>query len=198
MQLIFDNLAATIITMTIFLMLVTVHHRNQQAQVRASGSYMLRKQQVDFVETLRRDMAGMICDEDNPGSTCPDLEEDPTDRTFTFYSRLGSDEDVHKMIYKRRKVGERDGTDLYQIQRYVDRSVSSDPDDYDGGSMPTITSWSIQARGPEAEEIEKRAEARQIHIRFETAPPIDDGEDLEPHPWEATYRPLYLRKDKTL
>lgn len=198
MQLIFDNLAATIITMTIFLMLVTVHHRNQQAQVRASGSYMLRKQQVDFVETLRRDMAGMICDEDNPAGTCPDLEEDSSDRTFTFYSRIGDDETVRKVIYKRRKVGERGGTDLYQIQRYVDRSVSSDPSDFDGGSMPTITDWSIHARGPEGEKVENPADARQVHIRFETVSPIDNGEDLEPHPWEATYRPQYLRADKTL
>ena len=199
MQLLFDNLAATIIAMTISLMLLTVHQRNQQAQVEAAGFYALRKQQIAFIETLRGDMAGMICDEEDPANTCPDLKENASNQTYTFYSRLGSNESIHKIIYKRRKVHELDdGTNLYQIQRYEDRPVSSDPDDHDGGSMPTVTSWTIHARGPEGETIAARAEAHQIDIRFETISPFADGEDLEPNPWEATYRPTYLREDKTL
>ncbi len=212
MQLIFDNLTATLIATTIFLMLITVHSRNQQAQVQAAGFYALRNQQINFIETLRRDMAGMVCIENDDGSTekCPEFEEDSTYQTYAFHSRLGDAASPTRVIYKRRKVDERDGVDLYQIQRYEDASGSLlstllgnlDPDDYDGGSMSTITSWTIEAQGPEGEKIDPSEggplDIRQIYIRFETIPPFGTGDDMAPTPWEATYRPMYLRGSKTL
>lgn len=191
MQLIFDNLIAVIVFGMITLMLMTAYMRNQSVKVEAAGAYALRAQQVAFISILRRDIAGMICDEENL-ATCPDFEVDPVDHTYTFHTRLGGvNSTLHKVTYKRRTVGESDGEDRYQIQRYVDASGSLDPGDYDGGSMPTITNWSVRAVNEDGNTPTKKGDIRRIKVHFEAVPPY--SMDAQPHPWEATYRPMYLR-----
>lgn len=200
MQLIFDNLLATFVFGAIVLMVASTQARNQRVRVKAQGAYALRSQQLSFISTLRLDMAGMICDDSNL-TKCPDFEEDSSDNTYTFHTRLGgssSTATVYKVTYKRRQVGtldDEDNTKLYQIERYVDPSASlSDPD---GGSMSTITSWSIKALNGAGQPPSAKGDIRKIKIRFETVPPFTE-EGTETRPWEATYEPVHLREDNTV
>lgn len=198
MQLIFDNLLATFVFGAITLMIASTQVRSQRARVKAQGAYALRAQQVNFISILRRDMAGMICDEDNT-ATCPDFQVDSGDHTYTFHTRLGgANSSVHKVTYKRRQVSTiDDGTKLYQIQRYVDPSGTLDPSEREGGSMSTITSWSVTALNEDNGDPTAQGDIRKIKIRFETVSPFTD-KGAKTRPWEATYEPTYLREDNTL
>ena len=56
MQLILDNIVATIIAASVTLMLMTAQHSNQMAAVESTVFYMLERQMIDFQSIVRRDM----------------------------------------------------------------------------------------------------------------------------------------------
>ena len=185
MQLLLDNLAATAISAAIFLMLVGASLQSQQAEVEIYTFEVLRKQQVNFVETLRRDMLSLTWLED--------LEEDPADQTFTFYIRLPAQSvgDSTRVVYERQKVEERDGTDVYQIIRKAEPPGGTLKQN--GGSMPTITEWSIKARNQQGGAIASATEAEQVQVQFEVIPFHGKKKPFERRRWGATYRPKMLR-----
>ena len=185
MQLLLDNLAATVLSATILLMLFGVTFRSQQAGVEAYTFEALRKQQVNFVETLRRDMLSLTWLED--------VEEDPANQMFTFYIRHPAQGvgDSTKVVYARQKVEERDGTDLYQIVRKTGPPGGTLAQS--GGSMPTLTAWSIRARNQQGGAIASASEAEQVQVQFEIIPFHEKKKPFDRRRWGATYRPKMLR-----
>ncbi len=189
MQLILDNLAATIIAGTIFLMLVAVSFRSQEAEMEAYTFEALRKQQVNFIETLRRDMLSL--------SSLEDIVEDPVSHTFTFYAWYPGESDSMKVVYRRVPVEVRDGVQLYQIERYVGPALGGTLD-LDGASMPSLTAWRIEARNGEGSpDIAGPEEAEQVYIEFRAISPFAEEQPFQPQEWSATYRPRLLQ-DRTL
>lgn len=191
MQLLLDNLSASIITLTLFMMLVVINHRDREAQVQEAYFYSLRQQQVNFTQTLHRDMAGIV--------RVHQVQEEPSDLTFSFTTRLADQTDTTHVTYKRRKVGELNGVDLYQIHRYENAPAGTlDPNAYMGGSMPTIAAWTMVAQNEDGNIPVNSADARQIFVRFETVMPFESASEQVRWPYQATYRPVFLRPDKTL
>ena len=189
MQLLLDNLSATIIATAIFMMLAVLTHRKQKAHVKAVEHYALRKHQIGFIDMLRSDMAGI--------TRLWDTGEDPADQTFTFTANLGDDADTTVVTYKRVKVGERNGASLYQIKRYLNQpnSPNGSPD---GASMSTITDWEIVAQNEQGTIPADAADARQVRVQFESVLPYTgDGENARRR-WGATFHPRLLNEDLTL
>lgn len=183
MQLILDNLAASIITMTIFLMLVAVNHRSQEAEMEAYVFESMRKRQINFIETLRRDMLSL--------SSMEDIIEDPSDHTFTFYAWYEGESDSMKVVYDRELVEVRDGVELYQVRRLV--GPVSGPLVQNGASMGTLTEWSIEARNGQGGEILDPGEAEQVRIEFALISPLAEEQPYQRQQWSATYRPRLLQ-----
>ena len=184
MQFILDNLLATVIAGMVFLILVSATLQNQLLAVEVQNSYSLKKQEMNFVEVLKRDMQGI--------SKVTSVTESTIDSSFTFYAQLDNIDTTKVAVkYQRTKVGERNGAPLYQVRRYED-GISA------GASMPTITSWTILARNTEGGAITDPANAGQVYVRFEAAAPWREDETIRRSRWEATFHPPLLRNDVLL
>ena len=189
MQLILDNLTALLVTSTLLVILLVVHQRTQSVQVQETNYSALRKHQVNFVQTLQRDISGIYRLEST---------EEQADSTFAFWTRLADSPDTVRVVYRRRKVGERAGLDLYQVLRYESTTgaMSFSASNHHGGSIPSLTDWSIAALNRDGNAPEGPEDARQVRVRFEALAPFDDGDELLRRPWEATYYPVMLNRNR--
>ena len=75
MQLIFDNIVASMVGATVILMMMFVNHQSQLAATEAAGFYVMQQQVIDFTGTIKRDMQ-------NVSSVVTTTE---VDSTFSFF-----------------------------------------------------------------------------------------------------------------
>lgn len=180
MQLIFDNLVAVLIASVMFLILVGVNHRSRQSAVETSSYYALKQHELNFVETLKRDLQNV--------TNVTSITEDPSTHTYTFWARTNPADTTRRQVtYRRVYQGEQDGLSLYQVQRIV----AGTPD---GGSVSTIVDWQIVSRNAEGIQVTNVADTRQIFVRFEAINPFNQGETIDRSRWEATFRPPLLQQ----
>lgn len=183
MQVILDNLTAILVSSILLVILLVVYQRSQSVQVQETNYSTLRKHQVNFIQTLQRDIAGIY--------RLENTTEQP-DSTFAFWTRLADSMDTVRVVYQRRKVGTRAGLDLYQVLRYESPTSSLTTANHNGGSIPALTDWAIVALNRDGNPPDGAEDARQVRIRFETLLPFDDGGELVRHPWESTFYPVML------
>ncbi len=183
MQLILDNIVATMIAGVLFLVLVAVNQRSRMAAVETSNYYALKQQELTFVETLKRDMQNV--------TDLQSVKEDPMTLEFRFKARTDpADTTRQDVAYRRVYKGVRDGLPLYQVQRIV----AGQPD---GGSMSTIVKWEIVGQSEDGGSC-VAASCRQIYVRFEAINPFQQGETVDRSRWEATFRPTQLQQVTTI
>lgn len=187
MQLIFDNLIATMVGGVVLLMLLASHHRNQVSAAEASAYYMLNQQVMEFTGVLQRDLQNVS----------RALDIDMTDDEFHFRAQteLG-DTTKHTITYKKEAAGTvyaADGStvQVYQIHRFVDGLPS-------GASPATISDWSLVALNKDEATIADPADAAAIKVQMVILPPIDvgvhtTGTSMSGTQWQATFRPRMLR-----
>jgi hypothetical protein len=186
MQFILDNLVATVVAGMIFMIMVGVNHRNQQAVVEATNFYALRKQQLAFVDVLKRDLKNVIRAED--------LAQHPSDSTFAFVAWSDSTHTAQSRIeYRQKWVGRRDTVDLYQIRRF-EQPVPAGVKTPAGASMPTVTDWKIEARNAVSLPAADTAAVRQFYVVFEVTAPFRSGDTVNRTRWEVSYRPPLIQK----
>lgn len=184
MQFLLDNVAAQIVTAGILLMLLTVSARSQRAVSEATHFAMMRKQQIGFVEFLKRDLHNL--------SEVVSVVEDSVSLEFTFHSRTDSASTTeHEITYRRVPAGEHDGVDLYRVERYQNGQ-------YDGASMATLTTWVIEARNADGVGIADPANARQLYVRFEALNTYREAQTIDRARWEATFRPPSIQQNDTI
>lgn len=195
MQLLLDNLLATIVTSTVFLILVSVNWRSQQNKMDSINHYALKKQEINFVETIKKDLAGV-----NDVVTV----KEQADGSFTFQTYLDMNSStLYEVTYKREFVGMRLDDSLFQIKRF-EKNLSTGAIVYGGSSMLTVTTWKIEAHTTSGQLAGIPAAAQQIYVRFEATLPFET--DWQQHGnltlttsrWEATFRPPLLRNKGTV
>jgi hypothetical protein len=195
MQFLFDNIVASIVGATVLLMMVATHHSNQLASAEATSYYMLQQQVLDFTSSLQRDMQNV--------SGAIDLTENGISEgdegyvgSFSFMAQISPTDTTKRMVtYRRKKVETRyrqdtGPRDFFQIERVVAGHVT-------GGSIATITAWSVQVLNEEGNPATAVGDARQIRIALEAASPLDvevqDGVTIRDTRWQSTFRPRMLR-----
>lgn len=185
MQFVLDNLVATIIATTVFIILLAVNFRNQSAAVEATNFYMLKQQQLTFIDVIKHDMQNV--------SRLESVAEHATDSTFTFRAQTSStDTTKQQVVYRRRRAGSFDGTPLYRIERYVNGTLA-------GGSPSVLTTWQIQALNDEDNPVADPNDGRRVYIQLEMALPYQrDEASVEQARWEATFVPVLLRQNNVL
>jgi hypothetical protein len=184
MQFILDHIVATMVGSAIFLMLAFIMADSQALIVDSTNHRALKKQELDFIKMVRRDLHG--------ASEVLTVEESAATGEFTFRTQpdITSAAEV-TVTYRREYIGMRDTTALYQIVRVQDGLN-------DGASMVTVTDWYIRGRNDEGGDTMLLSEVAQIYIRFEAAAPLEDVEPVGRSRWEATFHPPLLQKNKVL
>ena len=177
MHLLLDKLGATLVAMTLFLMVFTVNSHNSQTMIETTAFYEMTTQSEAFAKILRRDLQGVadvltIAEDPQPdGST-----------EFRFESRIGLDTTRRTIIYKRKSAAVRHGIPFYYVERLVDGVV-------EGGSMDIITDWKILALNEDAGTITDPADAAQVYVRFEAASPTIETNVVQRILWESRFFP---------
>lgn len=187
MQLLLDNIAATIIATSVMLMMLTSQIRNQLASAEATVFYMLERQMIDFHDVVRRDMQNL--------RSIESLDAD--DENFVFYAQTSPADTARTLVtYSRKDVSVRhedDGstTQLYQIVRYENGIAA-------GGSIGSIVDWGVAVLNDEGTEVASMADAAQISFSISAVAPIKvdlmEGVQIDESRWDATFHPRLLRE----
>ncbi len=185
MNVIVDNIGATIIGATVMLVVMNVQFENQLVAAEASAYHMIQQQTLSFAQLIQRDMQNM--------SRVVDLHEDAN--SFEFVAQTSSVDTTQRTVeYRRIQTGTKmqDGTavPLYQIQRYVNGVI-------DGSSYDALLSWQITAENQDGNAATIPAEVSQIDVKFVATMPggieISDRIEVEDTRWSSTFRPMMLR-----
>ena len=177
MQLILDKLGATLIAMTLFVMVFVVNSRNGKTLTETTAFYEMTTQSEAFAKILRRDLQGIA----NVLTISEDLQPDGSTE-FRFESRIGLDTTLRTIIYKRIPAAVRHGIPFYHVERLVDGVV-------EGGSMDLLTDWEILALSEDAGTITDPADAAQVYVRFEAASPTIKTDVVQRILWESRFFP---------
>ena len=196
MHFLFDNIVASIVGAVILLVMVATHHRNQLASIEATSYYMLQQQVLDFTSTIQRDMQNLSSIQTLKESA--DTTETGYVGKFVFRAQTSPTDTTKRLITYRRKnagVRQRKGQaniKLYQVVRLVDGNMT-------GGSIATLTSWSIQGLNEAGNSASSLGDVKQIKVSMAAATPIEvvtpDGVTIRDTRWESTFRPRMLRDD---
>ena len=177
MQFILDNLGATLIAVTILLMMFNLNSRNGQTLTETAAFYNMTTQTEAFAKILRRDLQSIadvltIAEDPQPdGST-----------EFRFESRIGLDTTLHTIIYRRKPAAVRQGITFYRVERLVDGVV-------EGGSTDILTDWEIRALNEDSGTITDPDDAAQIYVRFEAVSPTVEMNVVQSIKWESRFFP---------
>jgi len=185
MLVLIDNTVATIVGMTIMLILLVINVRGKQSSERATVFYDKNTMALTFTEILSRDMRNL--------SRVVTTEE--TDSTFIFFAQTEPSDTTKNLVeYRRFYTGQHDGENLYRISRYVDQVNT-------WSGIPTLTYWEIVAQDENGNTVGGPGEARQVFIRFEAVRPFhaktEEGIGEDKISWESRYLP-YLLGDMNL
>lgn len=183
MQIILDHLSAQIITAGLLLSLVAITASGQRSMYEANSFYALRKQQINFVSFLKRDLQNV--------TQVESVTEDPYTLTFTFYARTDSADAAPRQVTYRRVAVPSGETTFYQIERLVDGQPA-------GGSMSTLTYWDIRALNAEGDSVSTAANARMLLVEFEAENPYSNAEEPERARWKAEFRPPLIQQTENL
>jgi hypothetical protein len=189
MQLIYDNIVASMVGGVVLLMMISANMRNQVAAAESSAFFMLQQQVIDFTSFIQRDMQNL--------SSVIDVAE--TDNAFRFMAQVDEADTTKRLVrYEREYTGtktdaEGNSVPVYRINRYVDGVIA-------GGSLGTIAEWSIVALNEDEAEIVAPGDAAGVRIVLHALPPVavgrNDGVAMQGTRWQATYRPQLLRSQE--
>lgn len=180
MQILLDNILATIVGTLLLFTLFTSSIRQRQVAVRASAFYSSTAQTEAFLQILRRDLQGV--------SEVHSIAEDATTLTYSFDAQIGSSPVLHTIAYKREYVRMKDDQAIYRIRRLVDGGEQ-------GGSTDMVTAWRIVTLNEEGQPLtgtSSLGSARQIHVHLETTAPFGTMTLDRGLTWEASFVPPLL------
>lgn len=187
MQLILDNLAATIIFTAVALAVATTQLYSSRSSVESTVSYMAKKQTLDLASVLEQELK-MIGEGTANDIDLIQTNADGQTTRFVFWRNDG----VNDLKIEYRLVAtdtvEINDTDVprYRMDRYVN-------DIQDGGSSPTLRDFRIEALD-EAGNVVGAASAVLVRASILDTYPIGELDDmyLGQTYWGITLRPENL------
>lgn len=181
MTFLLDNLGATLIGGTVFLILLFTARFGQAESVETTVHYASSRSAASYGATLTRELRSL--------SRVVSLRE--TDGVFEFDARVTpGDTTQRRVVYRRVEAGSRDGQPLYRVQHTVDGALV-------GESPVLITDWQVEARRADGSLAASPSEAAQVTVSFEAAAPFalatDASEEVEQTRWATAVFPPFLR-----
>lgn len=182
MHFLLDNLIATIVAASIFLILVGINHRNQQAAFESVNFYAMRQQQIAFVDLLKRDMQNV---------TRLETATEQGNEFILFVTEPSTSNEV-RVIYRREPVA---GSEYVRIQRYEMQGGSLVTS---GRSSDTVSQWQIIGRNAANQPVVDPTAATQVYVNFEMGAPFREGRTVKRARWDAAFRPPMLQPNVSI
>jgi len=182
MHFLLDNLIATLVAGSVFLILIGINHRNQQAAFEAVNFYAMRQQQIAFIDMLKRDMQNV---------TRLETATEQGNEFILFVTEPSTSNEI-RVIYRREPVI---GTDYVRIQRY---EIQGSSQVAAGRSADTISHWQIVARNAASQPVVDPTAATQVYINFEMGAPFREGRIVKRARWDAAFRPPMLQPNVSI
>lgn len=174
MNVLLDNLTATIVAMSVLAMLVAMQYRAQEASVERTIAYSAKKQTIEFGKWIQDDIANVGAGVSFGTVSVQELTTNSSGNTnlFRFRRKMNaSDTDPVDVTYQ---LVESDTINvdgsvvyLYELRRRVDGTL-------EGTSPPTVTRFRIEMLNENGSLTAAPSEARQVRIRFSTAMPFSE------------------------
>lgn len=197
MQFLLDNLMATLIAASLFLILVTVNHRTSEAAIEANIYYAMKRHEYNFIDFIKHDFRSMR----EVRSTNEAAHHGGNDSTFAFIAEVRDSPTASRRIaevqYRYGFTRSRDGQKLFQVERWVDDGTGTMKQA--GASTGTLTGWEVQALNSNKQEITNPAQldlAAAVRVRIEVAPPFLHKEMRQALPrsrWKTTFWPRFMQ-----
>lgn len=195
MQFLLDNLTASIIAATMFMMMLSVNVRTQQSLTETTAFYAVTAQTESFTQILRRDMQGIVEILDNANG----LEGDTT-HAFSFRGTIGNDLNEYIITYTPEHIKTRTTiiesdyqkrdtltTSFYRIKRTVDGAEA-------GGSGDILTNWEMKCRNASGQYTTDPDVCAQVEVVLEAASPLGDMMTVTRLNWGSVFHPEVLQE----
>ena len=181
MHILLDNLSAAIISVVLFLSLVTVNLNTQEMMTESTSYYAMVKQADGFIQIMRRDMQGIALARTDSADTL---------LAFEFDGLIGDSSAIYNIRYVPEYVSTRrthvDTARFYRLKRMVNGLEV-------GGSPSIITGWEVICLTDEGQPLDNPAECKQVRITMEAASPFGDLSTVTRTSWGRTYHPPLLQ-----
>lgn len=190
MIVLFDHMAATLVTAALLLIAGALHIRAQQSSVERTMLYTAKKQTLEFADVLVRDLSNlgyeMPADE-----SITTLTTDAEDRTIAFGFKkqdpsTGSVVEITYQLVPRDTVNTKSGhMVLYEWQRYENGTLY-------GSSAPRLTDFQVDVLDDDGNTVAAPyVTARQIRLRLAVSVlgPEIEGYTMSEIYWGTTLRP---------
>ena len=187
MKFIYDHLTASILSVVIFFILVTIQVRGGETSRDQTHYYSAKKHLLSVKEMIEHDF-------ENIGAGVG--RYDPVflvkdDSTFEFMAKMDpADEDPSKITYRRVSKAVRvvDGEEqpLYQIERFVDDQPA-------GRGPATMREFVVELRDASRQQTAMFSEVEAVYVRFVIAPPLGGTDALHEARYLHTFRPPNLQ-----
>lgn len=186
MQLILDNLLATIIGGTVALVLLTTTLNSNTASVDQTMYYAAKKHAISLTEMIESDF-------DNIGmGVAPVIDPvtEFTDSTISFLRKMDpSDASTVTVRYHRSKVDsvEVDGVKVpgYEVIRYVDGTISGKSPDY-------VSTFSVTFQDIDGNTVSGWSTASSVAVQMHVAVQATSNAYVHETRWHRTFRPPNL------
>jgi len=186
MNLIYDHLSATILSIAIFFILVIIQVRSGETTQDQTRYYSAKTHLLQVKEMIEHDLANV-----GAGVAMNDpvfITKD--DETLEFMALVYSeDENPSKITYLRvaTEVVEIAGEDVqfYEIHRLVDDVLT-------GRGPATMREFEIELWDSNRQETTDFNAVETIHVEFVIAPPLGGDDGLHVARWSHTFRPANL------
>lgn len=174
MNVLLDNLTATIVAMSVLAMLVAMQYRAQEASVERTIAYSAKKQTIEFGKWIQDDIANVGAGVSFGSVSVQELTTNNSGNTslFRFRRKMNAVDaapvDVtYQLVEKDTITVDGSAVYLFELQRRVDGTLN-------GASPPTVTRFRIEMLDENGMLTTAPSEARQVRVRFSTAMPVSD------------------------
>lgn len=188
MNVLLDNLTATIVAMSVLTMLAAVQYRAQEASVERTIAYSAKKQTIEFGKWLRDDIANVGAGVSFGAVSVEELTTNNAGNTslFRFRRKINAADAspanvTYQLVEKDTITVEGSAVYLYELQRRVDGALN-------GASPPTVTRFRIEMLDGNGTPTPVPSEARHVRVQFSTAMPFSEDRDpfLQEAHWGTT------------
>jgi hypothetical protein len=180
MQFILDNIAAGIISMAIFLILVVIQLRGQEASVDATWYYAAKKHTLTFVGTVERDFQSMQASEATGPSI---LSEDDTHIEFMTQDTTGG---LVRVRYEWNSAPLPDSQAAFIVKRFVYGEA-------DTLRMPSVAYFTVSFLDRQGSLLPAGGDFKNIHqvaVSLGVASSFGQNGFIRQSRWKAVFRPV--------
>ncbi len=186
MQFMYDHLAASLLGIAVFLILVASHVRLDETSRDQTRYYSAKTHLLNATEMIEHDFeyigAGVARNDS--------IFISKTDSTFEFMAKIQSEDAAPSKVTYRRVATEvvtiaGEAVQLYEVQRLVNDVLT-------GKAIPTMKQFEMELRDSNDAPVAAFDAVAAVHVRFVVWSPLGGEDELHEARWSRTFWPRNL------